>query len=262
MKKILLITALISICNLSYSQNPWSIGVMLAGGGNFSQFSGGMEQANAKFTHTAMPLGQLGVYARYKMGERWSLQSGFDFSQVGFTYLFAKDYSLLNEMDHNEIMYTATGTTRIPVMILYNSKLNCRNWRMVAGAGFALNMVGDTWINDNSDVIQCPTGMNEEQMINYYAPYKYEEAHTTSSANGSFAWLFGVEKVFKRGNMLSFTMQGNAGFTPLAESTVYYAADGTNYAHTFTNYGTYCSFGISYYFLPIGSKKAAAALKE
>ncbi|MFI5219787.1 MAG: outer membrane beta-barrel protein [Bacteroidia bacterium] len=262
MKKILLIAALIMFSYSVNSQSPWNIGVMLSAGGNISQFSGGMEQANALFTHSVHPVGQLGVYARYRIAPNWSLQSGFDFSQIGFTYLFAKDYSLLNEMDHNEIMYSATCVSRMPAMIIYNSKLNCRNWRFIAGAGFALNVIDNNWQSSYNDIIECPTGMSEEQMKNYYSEYKFEEAHATSAANGSFTWLMGFEKVFKRGNMFSFTFQGNAGFTPLAESTVQYFADGTNYHHTFTNYGTYCSFGISYYFLPVGSKKLASAIEK
>jgi len=89
MKKILLVILISAFTYTANSQNPWNIGVMLGGGGNFSKFSGGMANADAKFTQVPIPAGQIGVFARYRVAERWSLQSGFDFSAIGFTYLFA-----------------------------------------------------------------------------------------------------------------------------------------------------------------------------
>ncbi|MEO5572302.1 MAG: hypothetical protein ABIT08_00590 [Bacteroidia bacterium] len=259
MKKILLVILISTFAYTANSQNPWNIGIMMGGGGNISQFSGGMANADAKFSNVPFPSGQIGVFARYRISERMSLQSGFDFSSIGFTYLFAQDYSLEQPLDQNEIMFSGTCVSRIPAMAIYNSKLNCKNWRLISGGGFALNIVDKNWISEYDNFMECPVGMSEEQIRNYF--YKTQESHSTSAANGSFVWLVGVEKVFKRGNMLSFTFQGNCGFTPIATSTVQYTVDGTAYNHSFTNYGSYAGFGISYYFLPVGSRKANLANK-
>ncbi|MEP7170589.1 MAG: hypothetical protein ABI855_14560, partial [Bacteroidota bacterium] len=122
MKKILFTAVIISLAHFSYGQNRWSIGVMLGGGVNVSKFSGGMENANAFFSNAPHRTGQIGVYARYKICERFSLQSGYDFSEIGFTYLFAKNYSLKkNEKDHFDVMKTSTCISRMPVMMIYNS---------------------------------------------------------------------------------------------------------------------------------------------
>jgi hypothetical protein len=257
MKKILLVAAIITMAQIANSQNRWSIGVMLGAGVNVSELSGGSENANALFSNAPHKTGGLGVYARYKLCDHLSLQSGYDFSEIGFTYLFAKNYSLKKgEKDHFNEMKTSTCISRMPVMMIYSSKLNCRNLRFIAGSGFALNVVDKNWKSEyRTSPLECPTGMSEEQIRSYISDAKSYEAHSTTGGNASFTWLFGTEKVFKKGSMLNITLQGNFGFSPLATSTIQYNADGTSYRHTFTNKGSYCSLGFSYFFMPIGSRK-------
>jgi|SRR6185436_6985131 len=254
MKKILLTAIMFAMVAASNGQSRWSMGVMLGGGANISKFSGGSETADALFSNAPHRTGLLGVYARYKICDHMSFQSGYDFSEIGFTYLFAKDYSLKKgECDHFNTIKSRTCVSRMPLMILFTSKPNCRNLRFIAGHGIAVNVIDKNWKSESSGDRGDEILATEEtaRLVS-----RSEEVHATHAANASFTWLFGTEKVFKKGGSLSITLQGNLGFTPLAKSTVQYVADGTKYDHTFTNYGSYCSFGLTYFFMPIGSKKA------
>jgi hypothetical protein len=255
MKKIFLILLLITCYSAANSQSRWSIGAEMGAGANISEFSGGMSDANALFTNPVHPIGLIAVYARYKIHERWSFQTGFNFSQIGFTYMLAQDYSLLKPYEHYGILETGTCISRIPVLIVYNSKLNCRNTRLIIGAGFTLQGIDNNWKSETFNEIKG------EEMNNSKVTEMSEETHALSTASGSFAWLIGAEKVFGKGSMLRFTFEGNHGFSPVATSTVRYVANDQNYEHTFTNYASFFSFGVSYFFKPIGSKKAAAVEK-
>lgn len=260
MKKTLFILLLVTSCFAANSQSRWGIGVQLGAGGNISEYSGGMSDANALFSNAAHGSGMMGIYARYKIHERWSFQTGFDFSEIGFTYLLSKDYSLLKPCERYGILRTGTCMSRVPALIVYNSKLNCKNIRFIAGTGFALQGIDNNWKSETFNEVNSEE-MNEE-MNNTRVTKMSEETHATATANASFACLLGAEKVFGKGNMLRIAFEGNHGFSPVAKSTVRYTASGKNYEHTFTNYATFFSFGISYFFKPIGSRKAAAAVEN
>src|SRR6185295_11163497 len=126
MKKLLLLAALFLIVTGSFAQNRWSIGLQLAAVANVSTWSGDMSDANALFTHAPYGGGQFGMYARYRLSNRWSLQAGLDGTRIGFTYALAKNYSLLDERNHYNVLATGAGITRLPLMAIYNSKLNCK----------------------------------------------------------------------------------------------------------------------------------------
>ncbi|MEP7169406.1 MAG: hypothetical protein ABI855_08540, partial [Bacteroidota bacterium] len=156
-----------------------------------------------------------------------------------------------NEKGHFDVMKTSTCISRMPVMMIYNSKLNCRNIRFIAGSGFALEVIDKNWKSETSPE-PSESGSEESNAI---AESKTQETHSTNGGNLSLTWLFGTEKVFNKGNMLRVAVQGNFGCSPLATSTVQYSVDGISYHHTFTNSGSFCSLGFSYYFLPFGSRK-------
>jgi len=249
MKKLLLLVSIFLVGFNSYAQNRWNVGLQLAAVGNMSTYSGGMSDANALFTHAPYGAGQFGVYFRYRLNDRFSLQSGFDGTRIGFNYALAKNYSLLNENEHYNVLQSSAAITRLPVMLIYNSKLNCRNVRFIAGAGFALVALDNKWTS------AANTEISSESANNASTTFMSEETHSLGEGTTSFTWLLGVEKVFKRGSMLDFTIQANYGFSDLAESTVYYTADSKDYSHTFRNNGSYAAFAITYYFRPIGSGK-------
>ena len=250
MKNLILLLSLFIVTETVNGQNNWNIGIQLGALGNSSKFSAGMTDANALFTNNCYGSGQIGFYTRKTINSHFSFQTGFDFSQLGFSYSIAKDYSLLKERDLCPQINIGTCITRIPTSIIYNSKPNCKNVRFIMGIGIAIVAIDNHWDNENMATDEI------SEIVNSGISNMNAEAHSTSKVSGSFTTLIGCEKVFSRGNMLSFTLQGNCGFAPLAESSVTYLVNNKNYNHVFTNDGSFCGFALCYYFLPVGSKKA------
>jgi hypothetical protein len=249
MKKSLLILTLITISLNSFATGEMNIGLTMGGTGNYSKYSGGMTDASALFTNNIFASGWIGVEFRKMFSEHWSFKTGFNFSEFGFSYLLAKDYNLLKPEDQFIELRTGTCISQIPIMVIYQSKLNCKNWRFIAGGGVAFNVIDNKWISNSTET-------NEEEGVSQTNKAELTiNASAQKTANGSFTWMFGFEKVFKRGNMLSFTWSGNQGFSTIATSKVDYKVDGKDYTHSFTNNGSWFGFGITYYFLPIGWKK-------
>lgn len=255
MKKSLLIL-IISVFAVSVNaQNKWNIGIQLGATGNHSEFSSGMSDANALFSNTSYGTGQIGFLARRGVSNHFSLQSGLTFSSIGFTYSIAEDYSLLKADEcHGNQVSVGTCITRVPVSLIYNSNLNCKNIRFIAGVGFAVGFIDNKW--DTEDMKNVEGG----ELGNTSSSVMSAEVRSTNTASGSFTTMLGVEKVFSRGNMLSLTFEGNWGFNKIAESTVKYTVDNKNYNHTFSNSGSYCGIALTYYFLPVSSKKASRNL--
>lgn len=251
MKKAILLLFVCSLTSTLNAQSNWNIGIQLAGIGNTSVYSSGMSNANALFTNSPYGSGQIGFYARRTLNNHFSLQTGLDFSEVGFSYMIAQDYSLLkaDECHANELRI-GTCITRVPVSLIYNSKLNCRNFRFIAGIGLAIGFVDKEWNDESINTVEVgETGKGVSSTMK-------SEVQSTNCVNGSFTSLIGAEKVFSKGNMLSLTFQGNCGFNTVAESTVNYTVDNKNYNHTFTNNGSYFGVALCYYFAPVGSRKA------
>ncbi|MEO8148265.1 MAG: outer membrane beta-barrel protein [Bacteroidia bacterium] len=248
MKNLLLFALVLFQLNLN-AQGRWNVGLQMGVTGNPSKFSSGMEDASALFTNNVYGAGQLAVNFRYRIAERWSFQTGFGFSEFGFEYTLAKDYSLLKSEDHFAYLRTGTCTSEIPALIIYNSKLNCRNFRFIAGAGFGFTAIDSKWQSETSvpvDQINAENNQPAEMT---------EHSHSLQSTSANFQWLIGVEKVWSRGNMLSLTFQSRYGFSNIASSTVSYMVENKNYTHTFTNNGTSCGIALCYYFLPMGTRK-------
>ncbi len=249
MKNLVYLFVIILFSTTVNAQSPWNIGIQIGASGNASKFSGGMSDANALFTNNQYGAGQLAVNFRYRMAERWSFQTGFSFSEFGFEYTLARDYSLTKSCDRYAYLRTGTCMSEIPAVIIYNSKLNCRNYRFVMGAGFGLTAIDNKWESESTvPVSQAEAENNKETNMT-------EQTHSLQSTSGNFQILTGVEKVWKRGNMLSLTFNAKFGFNEIATSTVQYVASNKNYTHAFTNNGSGFGFSLCYYFLPLGSKK-------
>lgn len=249
MKKILLLSIIVAFTVSVKAQSQWNIGVQFSALANPSKFYGGMTDANALFTNNPYGSAQIGVSFRRAINNHFSVQSGFDFSEFGFTYTLARDYSLTKAENHYAELRTGTCISRIPVIGIYNSKLNCRNVRFIAGLGFSIEAIDNDWQSENSKTVEGDVLGNSSSSV------MKEVTHSTTCMSGSFITLIGLEKVFSRGNMFSLTMQGNWGFAPIAQSTVTYMVNNKNYNHTFSNSGSYCAMTLSYYFLPIGTRK-------
>ena len=248
-KRIYLLALIILTSVYAQAQNRWSVGLQLGVMANHAKYSGGMSDASALFNNNEFGTGQLGIYFRYRITDRLSFQTGYDFSEFGFNYALAKDYNLLNPSEHYAELQTGTCISRIPAIVIYNSKLNCRNMRFIVGGGFTLTAIDNNWESSSS------TRVTAEGVENLVPTDMTQQTHSTTSASSSFTWLIGIEKVFKRGNMLALTFQANYGFTNIAESTVSYTANNENYTHTFSNKGSWAGVGLCYYFLPMGSRK-------
>lgn len=250
MKKYVLLTLVLTTLFLNTNaQSNWNIGLQWSGYGNYSTYSGGMTEASALFSNNVFGSAQLGVLLRYKLSDHWNLQSGFNFSEIGFSYWLANDYSLLDPMEHFSQLRTGTCLSQVPVMAIYNSKLNCKNVRFIAGVGLAINFIDNNWVSYSS------ASSKEEGVLVVPDVEMTMQASAQTTTSGSFTWMIGAEKVFKRGNMLSFTFNFNHGFADIANSTVNYSVDGKNYTHSFVNNGSWAGLGLTYYFLPLGSKK-------
>lgn len=248
MKYILLFLLIIFQLN-SNAQGRGNIGIQLGISGNPSTFSRGMDDANALFANNPYGAGQLAINFRYRIAEHWSLQTGFGFSEFGFEYTLAKDYKLSNSTDHFAYLRTGTCISEIPVLAIYNSKLNCHNFRFIAGVGFGFTAIDSKWKSETAvpvDQINAENNQPTEMT---------EQTRSILSASGNFQFQCGVEKVLTRGNMLSLTFQSRCGFSNIATSTVNYVIQNKNYTHTFTNNGSSFGIALSYYFLPVGTRK-------
>lgn len=246
MKKLLIFSTMALLAFKSQGQSSWSFGMSLSSYSNYSQFSGGMTNASASFHHDDSYGGGFNFIARKKFNEHWSGQTGLGFYSIGFTYTLTQDYSLLDPCGQYVVATNSEQLTSIPVSILYNTHLNCRNWRWFIGGGLSLAMAqGKNLTTTNAD-----EEGNTASLI-------FEHQYTSSgfaTFNGQL--LGGIEKVYKRGALLSLGLIYNAGFNTLATSEIKYTINGTDYNHIYTNNGSYFGGYIAYCFRPFGSKKA------
>lgn len=246
MKKAILLATVIFSTGFLQAQRTWSLGISAASYGNYSYYSGGSANANARFHHNLHESGGIGFVARKAFNDHWSFQTGLGFSSIGFDFAIAQNYSLLNKTGQFVGNSVSSATVIIPASIVYNTKLNCRNWRWFIGGGFSAVMSGktidthkeSTMPDDNTAVILDQT---------------YHSGAFTA-LNGHL--IGGIEKVFKNNSILSWGLKFNGGTSVLATTTVNYTLDGTNYTHNFTNRGSYGGMYVSYFFRPLGSKKA------
>lgn len=247
MKKIIILSFALVTTSALNAQSSWSLGVGVSSSANYSHFSGGMTDASALFHHNEHGNGAWNFTARKNLCPHWSFQTGIGFSNIGFDFDLAQDYSLLNRDGQWASTSVSVNTLNIPASIIYNTNLNCRNWRWFIGGGFSALMSSESgdietqayFPDDNSTVVL-------EQSF-------HSSAFTT--INGHL--IGGIEKVFKRQNVLSFGVILNGGANNLATTNVNYIANGKAYNHTFTNRGNYSGFFVSYYFRPVGSRRVA-----
>ncbi|HYG51999.1 MAG TPA: outer membrane beta-barrel protein [Flavobacteriales bacterium] len=244
MKKLFIFSIALVAASGVHAQSSWSLGISGASLGNHSYYSGGMADAHANFHHDDFGTGSLGFVARKTLCPHWSFQTGFGFSSIGFNFALAQDYSLLNEDSQWIGASVSSGVVNIPASIIYNTNLNCRNWRWFVGGGFSTVMSGQT-SGSTEGTATAEDNTTVSLSTNYHSP-------AFTRVHGHL--MGGIEKVYKRGAMLSFGLMLNGGLSSLATTDVTYTLDGKTYNHTFTNRGNYCGLFINYYFRPWGSK--------
>lgn len=246
MKKILILSLAVISLGTANAQSTWSLGIGASSLNNQTRLTGGMTDANARFHSNNHGAGGLGFVARKSLCEHWSFQTGLGFSSIGFDFAIAQNYSLLNKDGQYTGISTSVSTVNIPASIVYNTKLNCRNWRWFIGGGISTLFVSQG--GSNSEEITTPDVTTTENLKQDF------QSKGTTAIN--FHLIGGIEKVFKNNSILSFGAIFNGGTSNLATTNVSYDLDGKSYYHTFTNRGNYCGVYCAYYFRPLGSKKA------
>jgi hypothetical protein len=253
MKKSILIALFLFAVSASFAQSRWNMSVGLGGTTNVVRFDSGDEMANALFRSDHFRSGGLNVGISYKLTDKFSLQSGFDFTEFGFNYTIGKDYSLKEQWTTEPDISASTCITSIPVMFVMRTPKNCSNIRFVFGAGFAVRGIDEEW-----DVVHTETVSVTESGVQKSA-HIAENSRTVNSLSPAITWMLGLEKVFKKGNSFGFYFRGNQGLNTIAESTVNYAVDGKSYTHTFINRGSFANCSIAYNFSAFGTRKALKA---
>jgi hypothetical protein len=248
MKKLfILLVFILSIGSLN-AQSTWALGASVGSFGNYSTYSGGMMNANARFHHDLYGTGSFSFVARKTLCPHWSFQTGIGLSSVGFNFALTQNYSLLNEKDHYQNLNMSTTVAVIPVSLVYNTNLNCRSWRWFIGGGFSFIKSGNVNYTSNTDAAVDMTATA-------FLPNQTYDSPDFSKINVHA--MAGIEKVYKKGAILSFGTIWNAGFSNMVSTNVAYVVDGITYNHAFKNRGNYGGLYLSYYFRPLGTKKAA-----
>lgn len=240
MKKIIIAFFFGGLSFYSNAQGTWNVGLLWAGPDNESTFKSGDADASALFTHHKYHEGQLGLTMRYTICKHWAFSSGIDFSNLGFTYSLANDYNL-KKNDHYQWLTSATTLGRIPTLCIYQSKQNCSGFRWIFGMGMALNSIDANW--DEAKTAKLNSEAGNVRITSFTSDSK-----ATGATSFGTCWILGIEKVYKMGNMLSLVLEANNGHGELARSTVNYTIDNTNYAHTFSNKGTFGTLALMYSF--------------
>lgn len=246
---LLLLILSVSIGSIN-AQSKWNLGIQTGCVTNISKFESGNEEANALFTNNHFKSMQLGVIARYQINEKFSIQSGMNFTEFGFSYGMAKNYSLKKPLERSSDISSSTCITSLPAMFVLNTPKNCSNVRFIFGLGFALRGIDGEWDNQDQAEIPASEGANSKTTM------MIAESRTVNELSGAATWMIGMEKVLRKGNTMSFTFQGNQGFSTIAESTVSYTANDQSYTHTFINRGSYATFAFAYNFSTFGTRKA------
>jgi hypothetical protein len=253
MKKIILTSSfLVAAIFAANAQCNWRMGVFAGAVGNHSTYTGGTEIAHARFHHNDLGAGIWGLSFRKTYTDHWSLQTGIQFSEIGYQFAIAENYSLLNKSGHYTYNTIKAGTFAIPVSVLYHFKPNCRNVRWYVGAGISL--VGtNAQASVSKNVV--PDGESATAGTSVYLQ-QTAQAASHWAFNGNLE--VGAEKTFKSGRTLGIALVANGGFTSFMNTTVTYSIDNQTYTHTFSNFGNYAGVKCSYFFRNFKCNKGAA----
>jgi hypothetical protein len=239
MKKYLLFFLLLITAGAT-AQRSFRFGVSFGTIANSSEFVSGMEQANALFDHTDHGSGYIAFMFEKDLCDRFSLETGLSFTELGFTYSMAKDYSLRKPLDRRNILALGNCIGQVPLFLNYKTKLNCSNNRWFLGAGPQLMYSTENFDKTSSAEINEEGVTTTSDLSQHYT--------MNSFAAVSLAGQFGIEHVYKKGSRLRWTFLCNHGFSELGFSEVNYVVNGTSYTHNFSNSGSYAGFNVSWFF--------------
>lgn len=244
MKKLILMVLVIAAITNAKAQKNWSVGVFTSGSGNHAQFSAGSSEANGRFSSNPYGTGTFGLMGRYFLNNHWSLQSGMNLSQVGFEYAVSNDYSLLKK--HNEHATknnVGIGVLQVPLTAIFVTKTNCSNFRFFVGSGVTLTTSLNN-VNETKNIV----AKGDEGAINNV--YVNQTVSSSQFVIPTVQFMWGIEKLMKKGGIIQGGFVANMGFTNIATSDVTYSIENKVYNHTFTNKGDYMGMMLNYYFKP------------
>lgn len=249
MKKIHFVLFACLFVNAFKAQNNWRWGLGVSSVGNSAMYVGGMKDANARFHQRNFETCVWSVYFRNDFKDRWSFETGLQFSQIGFQYAIAENYSLLNKNKQFTSNQISSSIVSLPLSLIHRFKPNCNNYRWFVGAGLSLIGVGSPAAKEKN--------VNEEGICVVNTNYINQTVSVSSSYAVNGHVMFGIEKQRLSGRMWSLGIVLNGGLTPLMNSTVNYSIDNVSYNHTFSNYGNYAGLRFAYYFknFECGKKK-------
>lgn len=251
MKKLvfLVVMAVLGGSAIAQESNTWRLGLQFGGHGGDSKFVGGSANANARFNNDGSGSAALNFIGRYDFDNHWMLETGMGFNSVGFKSTLSENYSFLNLSNRYTTIESHVGVFEIPLMASYKFNPNCKNWKWFVSGGFAGVFVGD--VTKTEAKYQSNDGPSSVVYL----------GSNTVSNKGTYMHLrfaVGREKVFQSGRIFSWALVWNAGFTPLATSTVTYTIDSQTYQHTFSNNGNFFGFRLAYYLKPMNMPNAKA----
>lgn len=226
--------------NAINAQHNWRWGLGVSSVGNSAIYVGGMKDANARFHQRSFETGVWSLYFRNDFKELWSFETGLQFSQIGFQYAIAENYSLLNKNKQFTSNQISSSIVSLPISLIHRFKPNCNNYRWFIGGGLSLVGVGSPAVKEKS--------VNEEGVTNVNTNYMNQIVSVSSAYAVNGHLMFGIEKQRNSGRMWSLGVILNGGLTPLMNSTVNYSIDIITYNHTFSNYGNYAGLRFAYYF--------------
>lgn len=206
-----------------------------------------MEEADAVFNHNEHGAGLIAFTLSRELGQHFSVQGAFSFTEVGFNYALSRNYSLLNPDSRYLSSSVGNCIGTVPILFNYHTKYNCNNWRWFAGIGPELVYSAENFNKvQGSDYTEEGITSGDELVQNTSMP---------SFATINLGFQFGIEKLYRKGGMLRFGFTGSKGFSEIGYSDVEYTVNGRFYSHSFSNDGSYAGMFVSWFFRPFNKGK-------
>ncbi|MCA0429332.1 MAG: hypothetical protein LCH32_02390 [Bacteroidetes bacterium] len=242
MKKIVFSFFIISTFYLSaQSEKAWRIGLQWGAQDNHNKWSGGMDDAHARFHENKYPAGAFDLIARYDHNKHWMATFGMGVNTYGFNFGISNNYKfsqIQNRWSGANAKFTELQT---PILIHYKFNPNCKNNKWVIGAGFVPTFA-------KAQTVTSKYTVYADGAIK--APDIELTAKNTSGPNAMLRFVIAREHEFKKGGILHAAWIFNAGLNNKAKAYVNYTLDNTNYYHEFTNTGNFVGFRLAYWFKP------------
>ncbi len=223
------------------NDKTWSFGAQWGFQGNPSTYSGGMEVADATFSHESFGGGSLNLIARFDHDKHWMLMTGVGFNSFGFEYNLSKNYSLVKDCQNESYTRVNFSTMEIPTLIHYKFEPNCKNAKWVLGVGFVETLIGKQ-VDDQYYTESTEGASNGD--------YLSSHSQSTRDISCMFRMTIAREKVLKKGGILNASLVLNCGLRDIATSSVEYEVNQKTYQHEFTNKGNYVGFKLAYFLKP------------